>query len=212
MPLDPRIKNVIFDLGGVILDIDFQRAVQAFQQLGISNFHQLYSQFKQSDVFDGLEKDRVSPREFYNTLQSHLPADVCMEQMEIAWNSLILEYPEANIRLLEQLQKAGHYRLFLLSNTNRIHFDCYNRQLQERFGYPNLGHLLEKEYYSFELGMRKPDLEIYQAVQTDAGLIPEETLFIDDTAPNLPPAQSLGWQTHHLTAESPLSSLFPEYF
>lgn len=206
---DSRVKNVIFDLGGVILNIDFDRAVQAFRQLGIPNFSDLYSRFKQSSLFDGLETGHISPEELHHALAEHLPPSITSEQIDTAWNALLLDFPDENIRLLEKLKAEGRYRLFLLSNTNRIHHTNYSEQLHRRFGYASLGELLDKEYYSFEMGLRKPDLRIYEQLLNDAQIRPEESLFIDDLEENIKSAQKAGMLGHHLTGGETLTDLFP---
>lgn len=210
MSLDSRVKNVIFDLGGVILNIDFDLAIQAFRQLGIPDFSSLYSRFKQSSLFDDLETGHISPEQLHQALSEHLPSNITPEQMDLAWNALLLDFPEENIRLLERLKNQGCYRLFLLSNTNIIHYRSYCEQLNQRFGYPNLGSLLEKEYYSFEMGVRKPDLRIYQQVLEDAQLRPEESIFIDDLEENIHAARKTGMLGHHLTGGETLTDLFAD--
>lgn len=190
------IKNIIFDFGGVIINIDYHLTAKAFEKLGITNFKNLFSQASQTNLFDDLEVGAISSSEFRNELRRIINLDITDEQLDNAWNAMLLDYPKHRLDFLLDIRK--HYRTFLLSNTNQIHKDCYYASLLKDHGIKGLDGLFEKLYFSHEVGLRKPDPAIYQLVLDQNNLKPEETLFIDDSAQNLAIPQSLGIQVYHL--------------
>jgi len=200
------IKNIIFDLGGVILNINYQLTSDAFVNLGVKNFNELYSQFHGSSLFNGLETGHVSTEDFLTEMQQHVPEGVTSEQITAAWNAMLLDFPLQRLQLLQQLRQ--HYNLYLLSNTNAIHLEAFNRLLQESRGIPSLGSFFDKAYYSHLMGYRKPDAASYQMVLDENGLLPEETLFIDDTLPNITGAEAVGLRTIHLQAPRTILDVF----
>jgi putative hydrolase of the HAD superfamily len=197
---------IIFDLGGVILNIDHQAPILAFEQLGIPDFGHYYSKVTQSSLFVDLETGLISPETFRNRLRGLLPVLLTDEAIDHAWNSIIGDFPEENIRLLEALKPK--YRTFLLSNTNILHFETINNRLKASHGYGQTGELMEKAYYSHQLGLRKPDSRIFEHVIKDAGLQPERTLFIDDTEEHVLAAQRVGLKVHHLKDDETIQKLF----
>lgn len=201
-----QIRNFIFDLGGVILNLDYAKTTQAFEALGLADFPQMYSQAAQSGLFDDYEKGLCSTPYFLNALLDYLPAGTTANQVVAAWNAMILDFPPENLALLERL-KAGH-RLFLLSNTNDIHIQAVNRALQKVSAHKSLHPYFEKVYFSCEVNMRKPNAEIFELVCNENGLVPSDTLFIDDSEQHIIGARSLGLQTHFLTKGTQLTTLF----
>jgi len=200
------IKHIIFDLGGVILNIDCQLTDKAFTELGVKNFKELYSQFKGSSLFNGLETGHVSTEEFLEAMHKHVPATVTDEQLKTAWNAMLLDFPVQRLQLLQQLRQ--HYGLYLLSNTNAIHLEEFNRLLLESRGIPSLSSFFDRAYYSHEMGQRKPDKEAYQMVLDENGLMAAETLFIDDLAQNIEGAKAVGLQTIHLAPPKTILDIF----
>lgn len=191
-----NIKNIIFDFGGVILNIDFDRSVQAFRILGIEEACKLYSQDTQNELFNRLEKGIISPEEFRSELQEITSLYLTDEEIDEAWNALILDLPAYRIKMLNLVRT--NYRIFLLSNSNVIHYECYIQQLRKEHGYRSFDEVFKKAYFSQDMGMRKPDEEIFQKVLIEQQLNPEETLFIDDSLPNTEAAAQLGMKVHHL--------------
>lgn len=187
---------IIFDLGGVILNIDHQAPVRAFAKLGIPNFDFYYSKVRQSSLFVDLETGAISPETFRDKLRENLPISLTDEQIDQAWNTILLDFPEKRIQLLERLKTE--YRTFLLSNTNIIHFQTFSQTLKTNYGYAEMGELMESAYYSHQLGLRKPNPEIFKHVIEDAGLDPARTLFIDDTEEHILAAQKLRLGVHYL--------------
>ena len=194
------IKNIIFDLGGVLLNIDFEKTFDAFEALGIKNSRGLHDRADVMKLFLELECGKVERTEFLRRFRDagklSSPSDkdrfgwISDEQIISAFNALLLDYPPERIRLVQELNKK--YRVFLLSNTNAIHVEYYNSMLKREFGIENLDHLMEKAFYSNDLGCRKPDKEIYLKVLQQADIKAEETLFIDDNEENVRAAESLG--------------------
>jgi len=200
------IKNIIFDFGGVIINIDFLRSINAFIGLGAENFDEIYSKTAQSQLFDLLDTGQITPEEFCNTLKKLLPQHITTQQIIDAWNAIIIDIPENHIRLLEQVRK--NYKIYLLSNTNLIHYRVYTADLEKRYGYKNLSQLFDKVYLSHKVMMRKPDIEFYELVLDENDLKPQETVFIDDSEQNLPPARELGINTILLGKNTDVSDLF----
>jgi glucose-1-phosphatase len=203
------IKNIIFDFGGVIIDIDFWKSINAFINLGFENFDQIYSQSGQTELFDELDKGFISPDEFRNKLQELFPSGVSTKMIDDAWNAILIGIPAHRIHLLEKIR--NNYRIFLMSNTNTIHYTEYIKELKEKYGYDNLSCLFEKVYLSFELGLRKPDEIFFKLILDENNLIPSETLFIDDSEQNLPPAKSFGINTLFLTNGMDVTELFENW-
>lgn len=186
------IKHIIFDLGGVLLNLDQQLTIQAFADLGIADIKGQYAQFQQSTLFDELETGVLTAEDFIGSLRSAAGQHCTDEQIVTAWNKLILDFPLRRLQILQQLQL--HYDLVLLSNTNEIHEPFFNQVLQQEHGIPNIGVFFDKVYYSHRMGLRKPDARIYSQVLEECGFRPAETLFIDDNEHNIKAAEALGIQ------------------
>ena len=202
------LKNIIFDLGAVLLNIDFQRTMAAFKNLGAENTNEFFSAYAQYSFFDEFDKGLITPYEFRNEIKKFLKKNVTEEMIDKAWNAMILDFPKERIDLL--LSYKNKYRTFLLSNTNAIHFPVYNNQLKENFNINNLSDLFEKAYYSYRLGLRKPDKEIFELVLKENNLIPNETTFIDDSPANIATANELGLRTIPLTTPKTLMDVVCE--
>jgi len=203
------INNLIFDLGGVILNIAPGKTVQKMKQLGIENFEKLYSQLKQNETFDLLEKGKISEDQFIEAILNGVNEPIEKEKIIDAWNELLLDFPQEHIELLDELNKSERFRTFLLSNTNSIHKKVYNQDLFNRFS-KRLEDLFETAYFSHEIAMRKPDAEIFQYVLERENLEPSETLFIDDSPDNIAAASALGINTFHIKNGSSITDLFPK--
>ena len=201
-----KIKNIIFDFGGVICNIDHLIPERKFKELGIRNFDKMYSQAQQNNLFEDFEKNLISPQKFRNNIKSFIGGNISNEQIDEAWNSMILDIPKNKIDLLLKLKHQ--YRIFLLSNSNIIHYRVYINDFKAKSGLENFSDLFEKAWFSFNLQMRKPVKEIYEFVLKDANLKPEETLFIDDSIQNIKPAEELGIQCIFLKNGMDILNLF----
>jgi epoxide hydrolase-like predicted phosphatase len=199
-----NIKNVIFDLGGVILNIDFKKTEQAFNQLGLENFSDHISQYHISDFFEKYETGKIDDLQFVEGITELIGKPTESEKIIAAWNALLLDFPPERIALLKKLKSK--YRTFLLSNTNYIHYKEYQKRLFELYGV-YLEDLFEKAYYSHAVQLRKPHADIFSLVVKENNLDPSETLFIDDTASNFVEAEKLGIQIYHLAHGSSITDM-----
>ena len=193
------IPNIIFDFGGVLLNIDTNQAVKGFQAIGLSDMDRIKKEYQENGLFDRLEKGMISPQYFRAEIRKYIDAEVTDKQIDDAWNSMLLDLPIERLELLERL-KAKH-RIFLLSNTNIIHWEAYMGMIKEKHNVC-LSDFFEKDYYSHDLGLRKPDSKIYTTVLEKEGLVASETLFIDDMYANYEAAKAVGMQAHFLDLEN----------
>ncbi len=173
------IKNIIFDLGGVIININYQLTLAEFKKIGLKDVDKIYTQFSQLDWFDKYDRGGISSETFISEFSKFLTPGTSPEQIINAWNAMLLDFPRERAELLLKLKER--YRTFLLSNTNDIHINYFFHRIKELYGYDEMKSFFEKDYYSHRLGMRKPDVEIFEFVMKENGLIATETLFIDDT-------------------------------
>ncbi len=194
-----NLKNIIFDLGGVLLNIDYRLTQQAFKDLGVKDFDKVYSFASQTHLFDRMDKGTISPEEFRDRIREASGLPLKDEEIDNAWNAMILDYPPNKIPFLEEVK--GRYRTFLLSNTNAIHYPTYTDHLKKAHGYDSLAGLFEKHYLSYEMGMRKPDTEIFEFVLQENGLKGEETLFFDDTLQHVEGARKAGLWAYWIDVE-----------
>lgn len=189
-------KNILFDLGNVLIDIDFNKVKRAFEKLGIENFEQQFSQLSASSLFEDLEMGKISNEQFYKTIQQQSTLPLKDDQIKNAWNAILLDFRKESMDFL--VRHNNQYRFFLLSNTNAIHLEEVNIILQKQYNKADLDEFFEKAYYSHKVGLRKPNEDIFEYVLKDANIKSEETLFIDDTPPNIDTAIKLGFKTHLL--------------
>jgi glucose-1-phosphatase len=202
----PKIKNIIFDWGGVITNLHFDNTRKAFQNLGLDIFSESMVHDPNHKLFIPFEIGEITPDEFRNNIRNLFAAPLSDSTIDEAWNAMLGDLPAERWNILEQVHKK--YRTFILSNTNAIHVRYYFNRIQQKFGTYGYSHLFEKIYFSFELGLRKPDEAIFRYVLKDAGMDPAETLFIDDFIENIQTARELGFQTIHLQAPLTLTDVF----
>lgn len=189
-------KNLILDLGGVLLNLSFPKTEDAFKALGLADFNNHFSQFKASPLFEELETGKVSKAQFLDHFKRETGLLKSDEEIVAAWNAMLLDFPPERIEWLDKL--SGRYRLFLYSNTNAFHHDAFQHSFLEAFPQKPFDDYFEKAYYSHTLGLRKPYAASYTALLNDAGLLANETIFIDDTYPNIEGALEAGLQAIHL--------------
>ena len=199
------IKNIIFDLGGVLLDLDVKRSIEAFQNLGLPDVIKPGGWDYHHEVFLQMEQGKLSEEKFRDGVRSLIPNFVSDEEIDRAWCAMLVDFAPEKITMLQQLQKQ--YRLYLFSNTNSIHIRYFHRLFMKKFGY-SLSDLFVKDYYSSEIQLRKPTPESFQYVLNDAGMNPSETLFVDDSNTNIDGADSLGIHTFHARPEADLQAIF----
>ncbi len=191
-----QTKNIIFDLGGVLLDINFQKSIDAFKNLGIENFAEMFSQFKADELFEKLETGELNETDFYSAIKKRTKLAITDTEIDNAWNALILHFRTGSLAFLEKLSQ--NYKLYLLSNTNSIHLRFFKTLFTKETGKPLLDAYFIKAWYSNEIGLRKPGTKIFEFVLQQENLKAAETLFIDDTLSNIETAQKMGFRTHHL--------------
>ena len=201
------VKNILFDLGGVLFHIDYQRTIDAFVKLGITDFEKYFNQHQQNDLFDAFETGNIKSEIFVKSLQEYLPASSYQEIVD-AWNAMLVTFPQDYLKFLEGLRK--NYRLFLLSNANEIHIKFVDAFLKKRYNISSINQFFEKAYYSHEIGMRKPHKSTFEWVIKDANILAEETLFIEDSAQHIEGAKQAGLKTLHLESNTTIISLFPD--
>jgi glucose-1-phosphatase len=172
-----QLSNIIFDLGGVIMEIDVKQTLRAFTQLGIDHIQDYFGHGFAASFFSDHEAGKISDADFLKEIKNLLPQEVTDEAVVQAWNALLLYFPTERIDLLRSLK--GRYRLFLYSNTNAIHYRKFSEIYQNSFG-GRLEDLFEKAYFSHSLGHRKPDLGGFQQIIAENGLDLQKTLFVDD--------------------------------
>jgi len=190
------IRNIVLDLGGVILELDVNKSIELLKELGLPGEENLDIIFSKYTFFLKFETGKISPDEFINNLSAQLGDHTPKEKIIKAWNAMILGFQPDTLKLLSKLKEE--YRMFLLSNTNALHEVYYNDLLHMKHGIPNLTDIFEKVYYSHDVNMRKPDLEIFQHVLVDSQLNARETLYIDDTEVHVKAAMEAGIQAYHL--------------
>jgi glucose-1-phosphatase len=184
------IKNIIFDLGGVLLHLDFDKTIQAFENIGAQDFQAIYSKNKQNELFDLMDKGLISNNDFIEGLRQLGQLQGSDVAIEMAWNAMLLNFPEHKYDYLIALKKQG-YRLFLLSNTNSIHQKAFEANFIQYYHHP-IQNLFEKTYYSHHIHLRKPNKDIFEFVLKDKALEISETIFIDDTEQHVRGAESVG--------------------
>lgn len=207
--MNAKIENIIFDLGGVILTIDYHRTIEAFKQLGIPDFDNLFTQFKQLTVFDQFERGEIPKATFLNKLKEYAGDHVGDHALIDAWNAMLGYIPQTNIDFLNHLQQE--YRLFLLSNTNDLHYEAFFDYVEQWLGRRDLSPFFEAEYYSHQIGKRKPEPEVFQQIMHEHNLSAEATLFIDDSPQHLEGAAQLNLQTFYKTNDKNWKHLIEEF-
>ncbi len=193
------IKNIIFDLGGVIMNISYQKTLNEFKKIGITNIEELYTQAAQVELFDKFDKGLISPQEFRDEIRKRTSARLSDQIIDNAWNAMFLDLPKVRLDLLQRVK--NHYNTFLLSNTNAIHIDYFNQLLNREFGLKDFSIFFHKIFYSYEIKMRKPDPDPFMLIVNENGLKPEETLFIDDSVQHIEGARQLGLMAHLLNVK-----------
>ncbi len=202
------IKNIIFDLGGVILNIDTRLTEQAFVAMGAKDFSSYFGHGFADSFFKDYETGHISDRQFIDSLKTLISAgargdsgstnekELTDERVMKAWNALLLDFPAERIELLRSL--ARRYRVFLFSNTNAIHLEAFRKIYKDTFGGGSLDDHFEKAYYSHLMGLRKPDPTPFKQIIKDNGLVASETLFVDDALINVEGAIAAGLQGLYL--------------
>ena len=204
--MTPKIKNIIFDLGGVILDIDESLILKELKKDGV-DIRQLIHSKEFEEIMSRFDTGIYTAPTFRKRMKALIGQEKMTDQkFDSIWNAMLLDIPRERIEAIEQVKK--HYKIFLMSNSNEIHYDLYVRDLQLRFGYNEFDALFHKSYFSFAEHLEKPDPRFFELILDHEGLQPEETLFIDDTEDNIKVAKTLGIKTYHISRAELVRNLF----
>ena len=190
------IKNLIFDLGNVLYDIDFKKMNTAFTSIGIEGMDKHFTLNKSHPLFLDLEMGFINEQAFYDGVRALVNLPLSNEQIQFAWNALLVGFRKNSIEWIKQ--NNTKYNTFLYSNTNQIHHDYFIVEFENKVANYSFVSLFKTPYYSHEMGMRKPDPASFTYILEKEGLLPAETLFIDDNEPNIIAAASVGLQVLHL--------------
>ncbi len=202
-------RALVFDLGGVVINIDPARAFRALQQLAPNSVSVTDNFLEHNELFLDYEKGLTDDQTFRQGVRELIRRpDLSDSTIDEAWCSMLLDIPPERLQLLARLKTQ--YRTFVLSNTNQIHVEAFNGMIAAAGGQPSIDHLFEKVYYSHDLKMRKPEAQIYRHVLDEQGLVPSETLFLDDREDNLAAARAEGIRTQLVTQEIGILDLFAE--
>lgn len=201
-----NIKNIIFDLGNVLLNLDFDASIRAFQKLGLETDVLDKRQTYANPVFYELETGKITPNEFcYRVRQLLNKNNVSDTQIENAWYAMILDIPANRVKLLQELNNK--YTVYLFSNTNKIHIDRLLPEFKKQHGF-DFRSLFSETYYSHEIHERKPDLNSFEKVIEFSEIDPKESVFIDDLEKNITGAKKAGLKTFWLKKGIELTEIF----
>ena len=199
-----KSKIIIFDLGGVILNINYQNTINSFKSLGMLNPNLFYSKNNQSEIFNLIETGKISSKKFLSELQKNTKKGT-IEDIKDSWNAMLLDLPPGRLNLLNNLRNT--HKLFLLSNTNDIHINALISNLgRKKWEY--FCSLFNKIYFSHEIKVKKPDLKAFELILNEQKIEPKDILFIDDTYQHIKSAQKLGINCHHLKETEDITTLF----
>jgi glucose-1-phosphatase len=202
------IKNIIFDLGGVIINLDSNRTIEAFNKISEYPFENVYNQAGQEELFNLLDKGKISDYDFFMELKKMIRHKGKDEELLHAWNAMLLEVPQKRLDLLVKMKQK--YRTFLLSNTCEPHITAFEKDLYIDHGVKNFNDYFDKVYYSCRVGMRKPDKDIFELVLRENNLTPEETVFIDDSIQHVKGAGQVGINAYLLPKGMEIGELLKE--
>ena len=203
--MDKNIKNIVFDLGGVLVDLDFKSAINGLQKAGFANVKEQLQAFDREGIFLKFELGEMTAEEFRSAIRENSTVTLTDEEVDALWNLMLLEIPREKLELILDLR--GKYMVYLLSNTNSIHWDYVCKNAFNYRGF-RVSDYFEKTFLSFEMHLAKPDKAIFEKMLEDANLLAEETLFIDDSEANCKAAAEVGIHAHHYHIGDDLSKIF----
>ena len=201
-----EIKNLLLDLGGVVLNVDYHKMVDVFKEYGVMDFDKHFTQAKQVEIIDKFEEGKCTIEEFRNGIRDLVNVNLTDEQIDNAWFSMILDLPKERIELIGLLKLK--YNVYLFSNTNELHIELLKKRYEEEFGFDIFQMLFTKAYFSNEIKMRKPHPESFEWLLKDAGIKADETLFIEDSPQHIEGAKKVGLNTYWLTGGETINDLY----
>lgn len=202
------IKNIIFDLGGVLLNLAPQKTMDEFKKIGHASLVEENPWSFKHEIFYKLERGLVSIDAFHVGMKEILSQGVTSEQIDFAWSAMLLDIPKVRVDIVLNLKKQ--FRTFLFSNTNEIHVNKFHADFSKAYGI-DFSSMFEKDFYSNEIHLRKPDVVSFLKVIELAGVKPEETLFVDDFKENIEAAKTVGLQTLWLQPEMFVEDIFSDF-
>ena len=203
--MDKKIRNIVFDLGGVLVDLDFKAAINGLQEAGFANVKEQLLAFDRGGIFQKFEVGEITADEFRTAIRENSTVTLTDEEVDGLWDAMLLEIPREKLELILELR--GKYMVYLLSNTNSIHWDYVCKNAFNYRGF-RVEDYFEETFLSYEMHLAKPDKAIFEKVLHDANLLAEETLFIDDSEANCKAAQEVGIHAHHYHVGDDLSKIF----
>lgn len=188
-------NTIIFDLGGVIIDLDKDRCIDAFKGIGYADVDTMLGNYKQEGEFLALEEGRMSAGEWRDFIRERIGGDVTDSQIDDAFNAFLVEIPACKLKMLRSLR--GKYRIAMLSNTNPVMFEGRIRELFRGEGL-EMEDYFDDIFVSYRMNMSKPSDDIFKEVAVRLGIEPGEALFVDDSEKNVEAASALGFKTMHV--------------
>lgn len=204
--MNKNIKAIIFDLGQVLIDLTPARCMEAFAQLGANDIEQALNDKDIQQFLLQFENGDVSEQEFYDKMNSLLPQPADNALIAAAWNSFLGELPAYKLDAILELRKQ--YKVYLLSNTNVLHWEYARHKYFDRYKGLELRDFFDHAYTSYQMRLLKPDKAIYQSVLDDIGLKPQEVFFLDDRADNCRSAREMGINVYEVTPGEDWRHLF----
>ena len=203
--MDKKIRNIVFDLGGVLVDLDFKAAINGLQEAGFANVKEQLLAFDQGGIFQKFELGEITADEFRTAIRENSTVTLTDEEVDALWNLMLLEIPREKLELILELR--GKYMVYLLSNTNSIHWDYVCKNAFNYRGF-RVEDYFEETFLSYEMHLAKPDKAIFEKMLHDANVLAEETLFIDDSDANCKAAEEGGIHAHHYHIGDDLTEIF----
>ncbi len=200
-----KVKALLFDLGGVIVDLDYKKTANAFENIGLQNAEKAYSQFHQTDLFNLFETGHISSEEFLAEIQNEITNQVSLSEITKAWNSMIIGFQHSKLEKIKKLSEQ--VPCYLLSNTNEIHLS-YIEQLLQEMGFKHFLNIFESCYFSHQIGKRKPHKETFEWVLNQMNYDAQDVLFIEDSPQHIEGAKSAKLNTFYFKKDSSLSDIY----
>jgi len=202
------IRNIIFDLGGVLLNIDPKKTIDAFGKLGMEQLVGDKGLSYDHEIFYQMEQGKITSEEFRNGVRQLLPKEVSDDEIDAAWTAMLLNFPAIRVELVKNLR--NDFKIYLFSNTNAIHVEKFHSIFRKQHGF-EVSTLFDKDFYSNEIGYRKPSPESFKEIIRLSGINPEESLFIDDSFQNVESAITSGLKGFWLEPGQKIEEIFQEY-
>ena len=203
--MNKNIKNIVFDLGGVLLNLDFAKAIEAFEKVGIKDVNRRIRAYGENNIFQQLEKGTISAAQFRKAIQQEANQPLTDQEIDALWNAMLLDIPRTKLELILELR--GQYMVYLLSNTNEIHWEYVHENSFNLNGF-HAHDYFDEVFLSYKMKLSKPDPEIFKKMMNEANILPEDTFFIDDSEENCKAAEALGIHTYHYHNGEDLEVLF----